>query len=355
MRGCSHRKGKAVDNAVILSEKVFGTTYGKTANGLVRYGTRFVPVSVIDSRLAGRDAGEVLEGRRKGIPIVSSVSESLQYHPNTLVVGIATDGGSLPAEYRSFIRDAIRSGLNIVSGLHEFLSDDIEFSSLAREAGVTITDVRKMYRDLRIPYTGKIAEVKSFKIAVLGTDSAVGKRTTAVFLNRSMNAAGRKSVMIGTGQTAWMQGFPYTVVIDAMINDFIPGNLEDVVYRAWKNEHPEYMFLEGQGSVMHPAYPGSFEIIAACRPDAIILQHSPSRIYYDGFSQFKIEPIEKYIKVLQLLSGKSVIAVALNRENLSEESYSAEMSSLHKRLGIPVFDPLADLGDITKYIESISR
>lgn len=355
MRGGSDRQGNALDNAVILSENVFGTTYGKTANGLVRYGTRFNPVSVIDSRLDGRDAGEVLEGRRKGIPIVSSVAEAMKYNPNTLVVGIATDGGTLPQEYRKFIRDAIASGLNVVSGLHEFLSDDPEFSALAREAGITITDVRKMFRDMKIPYTGKIAEVKSFKIAVLGTDSAVGKRTTAVFLNRSMNAAGRKSVMIGTGQTAWMQGFPYTVVIDAMINDFIPGNLEDVVYRAWKNERPEYIFLEGQGSVMHPAYPGSFEIIAACRPDAIILQHSPSRIYYDGFSQFKIEPIEKYIKILQLLSGKSVIAIALNKENLTEEAYAGEISSMKKRLGIPVFDPLADLGDITKYIESISR
>lgn len=208
---------------------------------------------------------------------------------------------------------------------------------------------------MKIPYSGKINEVKSFKLAVLGTDSAVGKRTTSVFLNRAMQAAGRTSVMIGTGQTAWMQGFEYTVVTDAMINDFISGNLEDTVYRAWQDLHPEYMFLEGQGSVLHPAYPGSYEIIAACRPDAIILQHSPSRIYYDGFPGFKIESVEKYVKILQLISGKPVIAVAQNNENLSPERYAEETSMISRKLGIPVFDPLSDLTEITKYIESVSR
>ncbi len=355
MCGCTYGSGKNLDDAVILSEKVFGTTYGKTANGLIRYGTRFRPVAVIDSKLAGKDAGEVLEGKKKGIPIVSTLSEALPLNPKVMVVGIASDGGYLPVEYRSFIKQALENGLDIVCGLHEFLSEDPEFSILAREHSCRITDVRKIYRDMKIPYSGKINEVKSFKLAVLGTDSAVGKRTTSVFLNRAMQAAGRTSVMIGTGQTAWMQGFEYTVVTDAMINDFISGNLEDTVYRAWQDLHPEYMFLEGQGSVLHPAYPGSYEIIAACRPDAIILQHSPSRIYYDGFPGFKIESVEKYVKILQLISGKPVIAVAQNNENLSPERYAEETSMISRKLGIPVFDPLSDLTEITKYIESVSR
>ncbi|MCL4343085.1 MAG: DUF1611 domain-containing protein [Candidatus Thermoplasmatota archaeon] len=343
-----------MDNAVILSEGVFGTTYGKTANGLIRYGTRFRPVAVIDSTKAGMDAGEVLEGRQKGIPIVASLQDAMVYRPSTLVVGIASDGGFLPKEYRPAIREGLERGLNVVCGLHEFLSDDSEFSALAKKYGCTITDVRKMFRDMKIPYTGKIREVRSFKIAVLGTDSAVGKRTTAVYLNRSMQENNRTSVMIGTGQTAWMQGFPYTVVIDAMINDFISGNLEDTVYRAWKDLHPDFIFLEGQGSILHPAYPGSFEIIAACRPDAIILQHSPSRVYYDGFPDFKIESIEKYIKILQLVSGKPVIAVSLNLENIPQERKEQEITAMAKRIGIPVFDPLSDLREITKYIETIS-
>lgn len=107
MCGCTYGSGKNLDDAVILSEKVFGTTYGKTANGLIRYGTRFRPVAVIDSKLAGKDAGEVLEGKKKGIPIVSTLSEALPLNPKVMVVGIASDGGYLPVEYRSFIKQAL--------------------------------------------------------------------------------------------------------------------------------------------------------------------------------------------------------------------------------------------------------
>ena len=282
-----------MDSAIILSEGVFGNTYGKTANGLVRYSQRYSIKGVIDSKQKWKDAGEVLTGRKNGIPIVSSIEEGLKFHPDTMIVGIATDGGFLPENYRKYVREAINSGLNIVSGLHEFLSDDQEFSSLARNRNVKITDVRKIFRDNKVSFTGRINEVKSTRIAVLGTDSAIGKRTTAVFLNREMNRTGRKSVMIGTGQTAWMQGFPYTIVLDAIINDFVAGSLEAVTVEAWEREKPEYMFLEGQGSIIHPAYPGSYEIIGACRPKYVVLQHAPARLFYDGFEQFRIPPLDR--------------------------------------------------------------
>ncbi len=337
-----------MDNAVVLAEGVFGTTYGKTANGLVRYSSRFRISSVIDSRFHGKDAGAILAGRRNGIPIVSSVDQGRALGADTLIVGVATDGGYMPDLYRAFVSDAIRKGMNIVSGLHEFISDDPEFSSLASVSGSRITDVRKMFGNLKLPFTGKIEEVKARKIAVLGTDSAIGKRTTAVFLTREMNRAGHRSVMVGTGQTSWMQGFKYTVVVDSMINDFIPGALEEMTYQAWMNEKPEYIFIEGQGSVLHPAYPGSFEIIGACRPDGIILQHAPARKYFDGFEKFKIPELEKYIRILEDLSGRRVIALSLNTENMSRSDVFREKASLESRLGIPVFDPLGKLSDVTR-------
>ena len=339
-----------MDNAVVLAEGVFGTTYGKTANGLVRYSRRFRITSVLDSRYAGQDAGFVLAGVPNGITIVSSISEAVSSGADTLIVGVATDGGFIPDLYRGYIAEALRRGMSVVSGLHEFISDDPEFSVIAGTSGSVITDVRKMFRDRKDFFTGRISQVGSKRIAVLGTDSAIGKRTTAVYLTKAMNDAGHSAVMIGTGQTAWMQGFEHTIVLDSMINDFIAGALESVTYEAWVKEKPEYMFIEGQGSVLHPAYPGSFEIIGACRPDAVILQHAPSRIYFDGFEGYRIPDPETYIRILELLSGKKVIAISLNTENMKPDQVPIEKEAIEKRLGIPVFNPLEKLDEIAGII-----
>lgn len=339
-----------MNNAVILAQGVFGTTYGKTANGLIRYSGRYRINSVIDSVLAGRDAGEVISGVPSGIPVLSSINEVNLENTDTLIIGAATDGGLLPVSYRPIILDAIERGLSVVSGLHEFLTDDIEFSNSAARSGVTLTDVRKMFRDRRDLFTGRIMKVRSTRIAVLGTDSAVGKRTTAIRLNQAMNSMGRRSSLVGTGQTSWMQGVPHTIVLDAIVNDFIPGALETVTVEAWEDGNPDFLFLEGQGSVMHPAYPGSFEIIGACRPDAIILQHAPKRLDYDGFPGFRIPPLENYIKILELLSGKRVIAISLNTEKMTVDEIENYISTTSDQLGIPVFNPLADMASISSAI-----
>ncbi len=146
--------------------------------------------------------------------------------------------------------------------------------------------------------------------------------------------------MVGTGQTAWMQGFDHTVVIDSMINDFIPGGLEKVAVEAWEQEHPDVMFIEGQGSVLHPAYPGSFEIIGALKPDGIILQHAPRRLVFDGFPEYPIPDLEKYIRILEMLSDRKVIAISINRENMNHNEVAEEIMKLEARFDIPVFDPL---------------
>lgn len=341
-----------MDDAVVLAEGVFGSTYGKTANGLVRFTKRFRVLAVIDSTKAGMDAGMVLSGVYRGIPIISTVEEAIELGAKVLVVGVATDGGYIPDEYRKFIRAAVERGLDIVSGLHEFIGEDPEFSRLSSISGSKITDVRRLFRDYCPPYTGEIREVGSYRIAVLGTDSAIGKRTTAVIMTNTLSERGFPAVMIGTGQTAWMQGFKHTVVVDSMINDFIPGGLEKATVEAWREEKPEVMLIEGQGSVLHPAYPGSFEIIGACRPDAIILQHAPKRTYFDGFPGIRIPELERYIKILELLSDRKVIGISLNSENMTGDEVSFEIESLQNRLGIPVFNPLKmDPGAVLQMVE----
>lgn len=330
--------------ALIYCEGAFGTPNGKTANGLVRHTARYLVMGVIDSHHAGFDAGGVLENKLKQIPIYASLDEALAktiMKPRYLVIGLAPDGGRLPNEARRAIKRAIEQGLNIDSGLHEFLSEDPEFQALARQHNVQIRDIRRPPPRSQLHFfSGKIEEVKALKLAVLGTDSAIGKRTTAVRLNQALNEAGIKSELIGTGQTSWMQGVKYGIVLDSLINDFVTGEIEHAIYQAWLNERPQVILLEGQGSIAHPAYPGGFELIAAGRVDGMILQHAPARKVYDGFESYPLSSLDREIQILELLAQKSVIALTINHERMNETDIQATIAEYETTYHRPTTDVL---------------
>ena len=336
-------------NAIVYCEGMFNTLNGKTAHGLVRFTKRYRVLSIIDSRYAGRDAGEVLDGKAKSIPILASVDQAVQLadssnRPAThFVVGLAPDGGRLPSHARQDVRDAIAFGLNVDCGLHDYLSEDPELVNLADRYGVQIRDIRRPapIKDLHF-FSRKIEAVKALKIAVLGTDSAVGKRTTAWLIVNALQDMGRQTVMIGTGQTAWMQGAKYVIIMDSLINDFVAGEIEHAVWTAWKEEQPQVIVMEGQGSLMNPAYPGGFEILAAGRPDIIVLQHAPARREYDGFPGYRIQPLAQQIAAIELLSAKPVVAVAINHENLPDEQIPLVCNAIEQTVGLPAFDVLRD-------------
>ena len=338
--------------AVVWCEGAFATTNGKTAHGLVRGTERYRILAVIDSTLAGRDAGEILDGRPCGIPMVANLDEGLRIGrerglPAThLVVGLAPDGGRLPPEGRRDVFEAVRRGLNVDSGLHDFLTEDEELCALAREKGVKLRDVRcpPKRKDLHF-FSGTIAEVTSVRIAALGTDSAVGKRTTARLLVEALNRAGLKTVMIGTGQTGWMQGARYGIILDSLINDFVAGELEHAVWSAWHDLKPDVIVIEGQGSLMNPAYPGGFEILAACRPNFVMLQHAPRRLEYDGFPGCILHPLKTQIQAVELLSGRPVAAITLNHEGMTVDEVPAETARIREETGLPCIDPLVQGGD----------
>lgn len=336
-------------NAVVYCEGVFGTPYGKTAHGLVRRTRRYRVLSVVDSRLAGRDAGEVLDGRARGVPVLeleAALAASAgdgERRATHFVVGLATDGGRLPAECRPHVLRAIEAGLHVDSGLHDFLGEDPEIAAAAGRRGVVLRDVRKPPPRGELHFwSGKIEEVEAAKVALLGTDSAVGKRTTAWLLVDALEAKGISAEMVGTGQTAWMQGVGHGLILDSMINDFLTGELEHAVWSAWRAERPAVIVIEGQGSLLNPAYPGGYEILAATRPDAVVLQHAPARIDYDGFPGYPIQPIERQIEAVELISERPVVAIAVNHENLTPEELAAAMDDLRARTGLPVSDPLGD-------------
>lgn len=332
--------------AIVYCAGAFNTPNGKTAHGLVRFTERYDVVAVIDPHYAGKDAREVIDGVKNGIPVVKDLHEAMEYAGNrggadVLVVGLAPDGGRLPDEARDVVKQAVELGLHIDSGLHDFLSDDPSIAATAREKGVRIRDIRKPpeRKDLHF-FSGKIEEVDCLKLAVLGTDSAIGKRTTAWIIVHGLRKAGYTAELIGTGQTAWMQGAKYSIVLDSLINDFVSGEIEHAVYEAWKNEKPDAIILEGQGSLMNPAYPGGFELLAAGRPDYVILQHAPKRMEYDGFPGYPLHPLEHQIKAIEFISGKKVIAITVNHEDMTPAEIHVACRQITEQTGLPAFDVL---------------
>ncbi|MEJ2048881.1 MAG: DUF1611 domain-containing protein [Calditrichota bacterium] len=332
-------------NAIVYCQGAFNTTNGKTAHGLVRRTKRYRILSVVDSRYAGSDAGEVLDNQKDGIPIYASIKQAFEAasqtssKPTHLVVGLAPDGGRLSQEARADVKDAIRLGLNVDCGLHDFLSEKTPPCN-----------------ELHF-FSGKIEQVTSLKVALLGSDSAIGKRTTAWILVEALTSAGYKAEMIGTGQTAWMQGAKYSIILDSLINDFVAGEIEHAVWSAWREENPDVIVIEGQGSLMNPAYPGGFEILAAGRPDVVVLQHAPARKEYDGFPGFPMHPLDVQIKAVELLSGKPVVAVTINHENLSLDEVPEICSKIRSETVLACCDPLIDGVDevvnvLRKYLKS---
>jgi uncharacterized NAD-dependent epimerase/dehydratase family protein len=291
----------------------------------------------------------VLDGRPAGIPIEHDIGNAVKHaaacgHPAShLVIGLAPDGGRLGASVRADIRRAIRLGLDVDCGLHDFLTEDPELVALADTHGVTLRDVRKPPPRSELHFfSGKIEEVTSLKVAVLGTDSAVGKRTTAWLLVDAFENAGWYAELIGTGQTAWLQGARYSIILDSLVSDFMAGEIEHAAWSAWKVRSPDVLILEGQGSLMNPAYPGGFELLAAGRPDAVILQHAPARTDYDGFPGYPIQPIEHQIRAIEVVSEKPVVALTINHEGLDNTAIDRHCRQLARQTGLPVLDPLRD-------------
>src|SRR6185437_4286279 len=229
--------------AIVYCEGQFGEQDGKTANGLVRHSAKYEVLSVIDSLRAGVDAGKLLDGTANGIPVLATLAESISHAgrvPDYLICGLAPADGLLSDEQRAVLLDGIARGMHIINGLHEFLNDDAELVAAAVIAGVSITDVRrpKAKRDLHL-FSGRILDVTCPQIAVLKTDEAIEKRTTATLLVQALNSRSVKTILVGTGQTTLIQSGKYGVALDALVPQFCSGEVEDQVVAAFEGENPD--------------------------------------------------------------------------------------------------------------------
>lgn len=335
----------SASTAIVFCEANFGAIDGKTANGLVRHSEKYRILSVIDSRLAGQDAGNVLDGKPNAIPIHRSLADAVADAdglPDYFIYGMAPATGRLSTSERGIVLEAIGLGINIVNGLHEFLNDDAEFVAASRKMNVDMLDVRRPDTQRALhTFSGQIARVTCPRIAVLGTDCAIGKRTTATVLSRALTGIGLKVVMIGTGQTGLIQGARYGIALDAVPSQFCAGELEAKIVEAFDNEHPDVIIIEGQGALSHPAYSTSSFILRGSRPHAVILQHAPARAHRCDFERMSMPLPASEINLIQTFADTRVIGLTINHENMDDTELSIAIARYERELGIPVTDALA--------------
>ena len=334
-----------VSSAIVYCEGNFGAIDGKTANGLVRHSEKYKILAIVDSEKAGLDSGVVLDEKPNGILIYATLTEAIAgvgSSPDCFIYGMAPACGMLSSRERGLVLEAIDLGMNIVNGLHEFLGDDPVFIAASAAKNVKLLDVRKprAKKDLRL-FSGRIMEVTCPRIAVLGTDCAIGKRTTATILTRALNNSGLKAVMVGTGQTGLIQGARYGVALDAVPSQFCSGELEATIVEVYENENPDVIVIEGQGALSHPAYSTSSFILRGSCPNAVVLQHAPKRIYRCDFPGMTMPLPASEVHLIQTFSDTKVIGLTINHEDMSEDEVDSAIRLYESELGILSTDALS--------------
>jgi uncharacterized NAD-dependent epimerase/dehydratase family protein len=334
-----------MNKALVLTNGILTHSDAKTAHGLIRGTERFTIVGVVDdASTAGKDAGELLDGKHRHIPIYATLADALAAEQASyLIIGIATVGGVLPDSMIAIIQAAIQAGLSIVNGLHDYLQDRPEIAELAAKHQVDLIDVRrpKARKDLHF-WTGDILQLATPIIAVMGMDCAMGKRTTARLIRQACQAQNLKAEMIYTGQTGWLQGGKYGFIFDSTLNDFVCGELENAILTCAREENPDFILLEGQASLRNPSGPCGLEFLISGRAKSVILVFAPKRKYFDNEEHWgEIPSVESEIEIIEKL-GSKVIALAMNTELCTEEEAFALQSQFEKSTGLPVLLPIQE-------------
>src|SRR3954471_4842530 len=285
--------------------------FGKTARGVLRYRREQV-VAVLDSARVGET--------EDGLPIVSTVEDALRFEPTTALVGVATQGGRFPAAWRELLRSSIASGLDVENGLHEFISDDPELVELARRSGVELRDLRRPPAGLSVP-TGENLTHPAKVVLTVGSDCAIGKMTVSLELDAEARRRGVASEFVPTGQTG-MAIAGWGIAVDAVVADFIAGAAEQLVLEGVARGG-ELLWVEGQGSLLHPAYSGvTLGLIHGSAPHAYVLCHMAGERFVDGDDRFRIPPLRDLVALHERMSllarPAQVVAIALNTRLLDE-------------------------------------
>ena len=363
------------DLAIILTSGLFNPRNAKTAFGLLRKSEKYKILAVIDKNSAGKDAGELALGSNLGIPIFATIKNFENYYSSKLnippagslrgiysIIGVATSGGIIPQELRLELLESISYGMHIVNGLHSYLGDDPEIVKKAKKNHSRLLDIRKPKSINEYNFwTGKITTVKAPRIALLGTDCNLGKRTSGIWLKDICCENGIHTEMIFTGQTGKIQGGKYGFILDSTPNDFVSGELESAIVKCDQIENPDLILIEGQSSLRNPSGPCGSELLCSAMAKGVILQFSPKQEYFLADYNRRILPIPPIEEELELIKlfGSKTLALTLNSSNLSQKELRFHQQKLETILGVPVFCPREDgmqsiVPVIKEYLKSMS-
>lgn len=322
---------------VILTEGFSNPITAKTGASVIRYREADV-LAVLDAEHAGKTAEAVL-GAGANIPVVGSLAEVRD--ANTLLIGTAPTGGKLPERWRAVICEALQSGLDIVSGLHDFLGDDPEFRTLAQSSGSQITDVRR--NSETGVSKGQPLGNDNLRIHTVGHDCSIGKMVVTLELERALKQQGRDAKFLATGQTGIMvsgEGIP----IDTVVADFVAGAAERLVLKNWQHE---ILLIEGQGSLAHPMYSAvTLGLLHGSQPQGLILCYEAGRHECDGIRGRKLHSLptlrHAYETVGQIVHPTKVIGIAINGRKLTAREAEAEKQRVRAEMELPICDVFRD-------------
>jgi uncharacterized NAD-dependent epimerase/dehydratase family protein len=275
-----------------------------------------------------------------GLPDLS-LETAKQLGARSLIIGVAPMGGQFESAWLDSIRRAARMGFDIVSGLHPKLASIPELAQIAHSCGGRLIDVRVPPPDIKVASGAKRS---GRRLLTVGTDCAVGKKYTALALDRALRERGRSSTFRATGQTGIMiagTGVP----IDAVVSDFVAGAAEAL---SPANEAAHWDIVEGQGSLFHPSYAGvTLGLVHGTQPDALVLCHDLSRSTIEHLDGYPIPPlnvcIEHYVAAARLTNSRvRCIGISVNSSNLSDSDYAHRRATIEAETGLPCADPVRD-------------
>ena len=270
-----------------------------------------------------------------------SIEEAASNGVASLIIGTALVGGSIPEAWLNDLCTAARSGMDIVAGLHTRLNDIPALVEAAEAGGSRLVDIRVPPSSIPVgtgaPRSGK-------RLLTVGTDCALGKKYTALALERDMKSAGLKATFRASGQTGIMiagAGIP----IDCVVADFVSGAAELL---SPPNDDDHWDVIEGQGGIFHPGYAAvSHGLLTGSRPDAFVVCHAAGRSHIEGWEDFPLpsigEVIERTTQIGSLTNPDiRCVGISVNTIALGERQRWGYLQSLTDKYGLPCIDPLRD-------------
>jgi uncharacterized NAD-dependent epimerase/dehydratase family protein len=319
---------------VILAEEFSADPhYGKTLRGVMRYRRESV-AAILDTTRAGETDD--------GVPVVATIDEALEHEPNTALVGVVTQGGRFPADWRALLKSCVEAGLDVENGLHVRLHDIPGLADLARERGVELRDLREPPPDLSTA-TGANLGVDARIVLTVGSDCAIGKMTATCELDLEARRRGLASVFVPTGQTG-IAIAGWGIAVDAVVSDFLAGAAEHLVVEGAKRG--DLLWVEGQGSILHPIYSGvAVGLMHGSAPHLYVLCHEAGRETVEGdATRSPIPSLRELVDLHERMSLKlrpaKVACIALNTSFLSDADARAAIAAAEEETGLPADDPV---------------